>query len=164
MRVHLHIASLALVLFGCSSSSSSSSSGTSTAEYDPLFTTAQAPSTDATKTIGLWETTQQTTQDGVTINELSRIDIRASAIKWAIRCSADGYPTVTTGLTVNATVDAMSITVNDKGGTASQTVDGPAGKPPMLCGVQLQGPGKMAYVLGNGKLQLGNASFTKITD
>ena len=161
MRDHLRFAFLPFVLLACSSSSSSSSGSS---DYDPLFATAQAPSPDTTKAIGLWELTQQTTQQGITVTELSRLDIRDGTMKLAARCSSDGYQTITAGVTVSATVAPDAITVNDPGGLVTQQTDGPAGKPPMLCGVQLKGPGKLPYALGNGKLQVSIGSFSKVAD
>jgi hypothetical protein len=150
-----------LVLVACTSETSSSSSAGS--EYDPLFDVA-AGSADASNVVGLWETTQTTEAQGVVATSHQRIEIRDASVKLANRCSADGYETVTVGVTVSAEIGDGTITTPDKGGAVTKASNGPAGKPALGCTVQLQGPGQLQFALGADKLQIAGASFTKVSD
>src|SRR5689334_12261193 len=114
--------SLPLFLLACSSESGSSTSTAS--EYDPLFEVT-ASGGDTTNVIGLWETTQTTSAQGVTATSNQRIEIRQTTVKLANRCSGDGYETITVGVTINVTVGEGSITTQDKGGVVTKQSNGP---------------------------------------
>jgi hypothetical protein len=152
---------LPLFFLACSSSTTSSSSAGS--EYDPLFDVS-AGSADASKVVGLWETTQTAEAQGVVATSHQRIEIREASVKLANRCSAEGYETITVGVTVSSEIGDGTITTPDKGGTVTKSSNGPAGKPPLGCTVQLQGPGQLQFALGADKLQIAGASFTKVSD
>jgi hypothetical protein len=151
-----------LACVACSSSSTPSSSAGN--EYDPVFDVAPSGSADASNVVGLWETTKTAESQGVVATSHQRIEIRETTVKLANRCSAEGYETVTVGVTINAQVGDGAITTQDKGGTVTKMSNGPAGKPPIGCQVQLQGPGQLPFALGADKLQIAGASFTKVSD
>ena len=152
-----------VALLACSSESTSSTSGGS--EYDPLFAVAQSGSVDTSNVIGLGETVQTQSGQGVTATSQQRIEIRDTTVKLANRCSGDeGYETTTVGVTITVTIADGVITTQDKGGVVTKQINGPAGKPPIGCQVQLQGPGQLQYALGSDKLQMAGASFSKISD
>jgi hypothetical protein len=67
-------------------------------------------------------------------------------------------------VTVNVEIADGVITTQDKGGAVTKQSNGPSGKPPIACQVQLQGPGQLQYALGADKLQIAGASFTKVSD
>lgn len=151
-----------VALLACSSESTSSTPGGS--EYDPLYDVAQSGSVDTANVIGLWETTQTTSGQGVTATSQQRIEIRDTTVKLANRCSGEGYDSATVGVTITVQIADGVITTQDKGGAVTKQLNGPAGKPPIACQVQLAGPGQLQYALGSDKLQIAGASFSKISD
>ena len=152
-----------VALLACSSESTSSTAAGS--EYDPLYNVGQSSSVDTANVIGLWETVQTSSAQGVTATSQQRIEIRETTVKLANRCSGDeGYETATVGVTITVQIADGVITTQDKGGVVTKQLNGPAGKPPIGCQVQLAGPGQLQYALGSDKLQIAGASFSKISD
>jgi hypothetical protein len=149
----------ASAMAACAVKSDGSSSSAATHEYDPLFDAPQAAGLHTDDIVGLWEASA--TQ---TFTQHLRMLFRNGQIQLANRCSGDGYETVTTGVTVQATFATGKVDITDPGGTVSQSSKGPSGKPDLVCTAKLSGPGELTYALGGGKLQIGGYALTKVTD
>lgn len=154
---------------GGSSSGGSSSSGAPAANvsntaYDALYDTKDSPSADPAKIGGLWKYAEDGVDQGVAIHLEIRLEIRDGKIKFTSRCSAEGYTTVTAGVTASGTAADNVLTVTDAGGSDKRTSTGPAGKPPISCSAKLTGPGKGSYELKAPNLIIFDTEFTKVTD
>lgn len=144
----------------CTVKSDSSTTSAATHEYDPLFDAPQGAGLHTDDIVGLWETTQASDVGQLQVRAL----FRDGRIQLANRCSADGYETVTVGVTVQATFANGKISVADKGGIVQTSSKGPSGKPDVICNVKLTGPGDAPYALGAGMLQALGFSMAKISD
>lgn len=135
-------------------------------EYDPLYQhqPGGGSSVDTNALYGLWETSLTNISAGVTLRSHVRLSIRDGEIRFANRCSADGYETVTVGITVNTTLVDEQLSIPDRGGSASKEMEGPSGSPTATCIASITGPGTVEYALGAGQLQAFGIAFDKVTD
>lgn len=155
-------ASLGTLMLACTLACSSSSDEAPT-DYGAVFDLPKATAPNADTIEGLWELVQTQSAAGVTVESHSRVLIKNAEIRMANRCSSEGYETVTVGISVPATIEPAKATVSGSGGSDEKTTTA-EGKPPVLCKVEIRGPGALTYTVGSGKLVFGALNYEKIGD